>query len=51
MYKEKLKFSTKIFTIWKNITQKSTVPKQVPHADKYNRKFHNTSARSTRREK
>ena len=51
MYKEKLNFSTKNVNIWKNITQNSTIPERVPHADKYNKKFHNTRARSTRSEK
>ena len=50
MYKEKLKLSTKNLNIWKNITQKYTIPEQIPHADKFNKKFENTRARSTHRE-
>ena len=33
----------------KNITQNSTIPERVPHAEKYNTKLHNTRARSKRR--
>ena len=34
-----------------HITQNSTIPERVSHADIYNNKFHNTRARSTRRGK